>query len=110
MLKNRSIALGVILSLITLGIYPFFWLVKIGNDFCRANGRSTFGGLSLFLTIITCGLYAFIWVYKIALEIEKKGGNNEGALYIILLLFLTPGLTVCAALMQAQENQLEGFC
>lgn len=106
MLKNRSILIGILLNFITFGLYSFFWIIKISNDFARNNNKPTFGGFSLFLTIITFGLYAFIWVYKISQEIEFSGGNNEGVLYIILLIFLTPGLTICAALMQAQENQL----
>ena len=34
MIKNRNIALAVIFTLLTCGIYGLYWLVKLNNDMC----------------------------------------------------------------------------
>lgn len=104
MLLNRSIAWCIILSFLTCGIYPLFWMVGMNNEFARQNDEIPNGVMMIFLCFITCGIYYFIWNYKMGFEIEKAGGNNDGILYLILALF---GLgLISLALMQVQENHL----
>lgn len=103
-MKNRSIALCIILTIITCGIYSIFWNVNMANDFAVYNGKKPNGWMVILLSIITCGIYYLVWVYKMGEEIEKAGGKNEGVAYLLLTLF---GLGIVAmALIQYQENEL----
>lgn len=38
-MKNRNIALCIILTLVTCGIYSLFWNVNLNNDFAEHNGK-----------------------------------------------------------------------
>jgi hypothetical protein len=66
---NKGFWRTFFLSLITLGIYPF-WLIyalaKETNIVCKADGKHTRGMLGyLFLSLITFGIYAIVWSVKI---------------------------------------------
>lgn len=69
MIKKRSLVTMIILSVITLGIYGFYWihlLAKDVNAICAGDGKKT-GGLRAFLLlgILTFGIYDFIWWYML---------------------------------------------
>lgn len=65
MIKERSIVLYIILSIITCGIFGLYWFVCITEDTnAAADVAGTSGGLALLFTIITCGIYGFYWAYK----------------------------------------------
>lgn len=103
-MKNRNIALYIILTLVTCGIYSLFWNVNLNNDFAEHNGKEKNGWMIILLSIITCGIYYFVWIYRMGEEIEKAGGKNEGIVYLLLSLF---GFGIIAmALIQHQENEL----
>ena len=58
MVKQRSVGLCIVLSVITCGIYGLYWLVCLNNDANTVTGKpGTDGGMVLLLTIVTCGLY-----------------------------------------------------
>ena len=64
---NRSFIGLIILSIITLGIYPlFFWhgYVRDVNTICAGDGKNTRGILAvILLSIITLGIYGF-WLFN----------------------------------------------
>lgn len=73
MIKNRNIALAVIFSILTCGIYGLYWLVKLNNDMCALtpdDSYQTGGGMVLLLTIITCGIYGWFWAYKMGCKMD----------------------------------------
>lgn len=113
-MKERNIALCIIFSLITCGIYGLYWFVCLTNDslyVSKEKGAS--GGLALVFCIITLGIYALYWSYKMGdrIDIGKKmhnisGGSNNGILYLVLSIF---GLGIIAwALMQNELNKFAG--
>lgn len=110
MVKNRSIALCIIFSLITCGIYMLYWLVCLTNDTNQISGETgdTSGGMALLLTIITCGIYGFFWAYKRGEKIDKAKQNrgepasNGGVLYLILYIL---GCIIALALIQNEVNK-----
>ena len=57
-MKKRNIALCVILTIVTLGIYGIYWFIKMTNDINElANPeKKTSGGVSFLLTLITCNI------------------------------------------------------
>ena len=74
---DRSLVMYILLSLITCGIYPLYFIYKIADDvnaMCEGDGEKTSGLLKYFLlTIVTCGFYPFYWYYKIGNRIQKNG-------------------------------------
>ena len=73
---DRNLAVYIILSIVTCGIYSYYWIYKLAKDvnrMCDGDGSNT-GGLAAFilLSFITCGLYSFYWDYKI----QERMVNN----------------------------------
>ncbi len=64
-----------LLSILTLGIYPFYMISLISqsvNIACRKDGKRTWGGLSfLLLSIITLGVFAVVWHCKVINRMKR---------------------------------------
>lgn len=112
LVENRSIALAIILSIITCGIYGLFWYAFMTNDANKVSGEydSTSGGLTILYSLLTCGLYKIYWSYKVGKQLYNAGSNygkdisDNSILYLILSLF---GLSIISdALIQ---NDLNSF-
>ncbi|HBA68181.1 MAG TPA: hypothetical protein DCZ40_02335 [Lachnospiraceae bacterium] len=110
MIQQRNIAVCIILSIITCGIYGLYWFVCITNDTnTAANTEGTSGGVALILSIITCNIYGLYWAYKqeekidMARQNHGMPSNNSNILYLLLCLFVP---VVAWALMQ---NELNSF-
>lgn len=114
--EERNIALCVILSIITCGIYQIYWIYKMSEDLNVVSGRrnDTSGAMVIILWIITCGFYGWYWVYKAgeklqaAGQIQNKPIPNNGIIYLILCIFLGIGSIVSACLIQNELNNLRG--
>ena len=65
-MRERSIAVSIILSLVTCGFYGIYWFVVLTDDARIESGESntTSGLVSFLLTLVTCGIYGFYWAYK----------------------------------------------
>ena len=91
-MKKRNLALCVIFSIITFGIYGIYWFIKINNDANElANPpKKTSGGVAFLLTLITCGIYGIYWAYKMGKQLDsalmQRGmpAKNGAVLYLIL--------------------------
>lgn len=111
MIQKRSIAVCIILTFITCGIYGIYWMVCLNNDTNTAsNTFGTSGGMVVLLTLITCGIYGLYWAYKQGEKLDTAKRNrgiasgNSGILYLLLSLF---GLGIVAwGLMQNELNQM----
>ncbi len=65
MIQQRSVAVCIILTIVTCGIYGLYWFICLTNDANTAsNTFGTSGGMAILLTIVTCGIYSFYWAYK----------------------------------------------
>ena len=99
MIKNRSIATAIILSIITCGIYQIYWIAALQNEsleITKEDGPS--GGMVILLSIVTCGIYSIIWAYNFGERMDRiKGiqGANSGMVYLILAI-LGFGIVDCA--------------
>ena len=110
-MKQRNIAVCIILSLITCGIYGLYWFVVMTNDVnTLANPpQKTSGGVALLLTIITCNIYGLYWAYKMGGLLDSaqtqrgRPAENRAVLYLILQLFVP---IVTWALIQNSVNQM----
>ncbi|MBS6395693.1 MAG: DUF4234 domain-containing protein [Clostridiales bacterium] len=110
MIKERSVAMGIVLTLVTCGIYGLYWFVCLTEDTNTISGeQGTSGVLALVLTLVTCGIYGFFWAYKCGEKLDKAktdrgmAASNGGVLYLILYLF---GGIIAYALIQNELNKL----
>ena len=110
LLEKRDIALTIILSIVTCGIYGLYWFVKMTDEANRISGEDgTSGGMALLFGILTCGIYYFYWNYKMGQKLVTAGkthGKNiedNSVLYLVLSLF---GLSIVSyALIQNDLNK-----
>lgn len=107
MIENRSIALALILSIITCGIYSIYWMIKLNDEINQLSGetQATSGGMVFLLSLITCGIYGLYWMYKMGERCDRIKGTNgsSGILYLILSLFGFGIVSYC--LMQDTINK-----
>jgi hypothetical protein len=92
MIKERNIALAIIFSIVTCGIYGLYWFVMLTDETKEVvNDQKTASGvLALVLTIVTCNIYGWYWAYKLGERVDymkqSRGqqSSNTGILFIIL--------------------------
>ena len=108
MVKQRSVGLCIVLSVITCGIYGLYWLVCLNNDANTVTGKpGTDGGMVLLLTIVTCGLYGIYWAYKMGEKLDQaraEHGAPTGSLAILYLVLNLFGLSTKVRAMKMQEQ------
>ena len=111
-MNERNIAVAIILSIVTCGIYAIYWFIILTDDAIRYSDDKTMlsGGISFLLTFITCGIYGIYWAYRMGQIIEIAQTKNQvtprdnAVLYLILQLF---GLGIVNyALMQNDLNEI----
>ncbi len=108
------VGIGLILSLITCGIYYLFWQYKqmqVLNSFLQ---RNEFDFMTwLLLSIITCGLFAIYYEYKMAKGINTvqhmigQRVNEDLALLSVILAVLGVGIA-SVAIQQMDINNFYG--
>ncbi len=111
-IQPKNIAVCIILSFVTCGIYGIYWFIKLTDELnaLAEVEAPTSGGTAFLLTLITCNIYGFYWAYKQGEKVDyaKNKRNipsgNTPILYLLLDIF---GLAIVAyALMQNEINQL----
>ena len=113
-MKQRSIGMCILLTIVTCGIYGLYWFVCITDDTNEMSGENELagGGMALLLTLVTCGIYGWYWAYKMGEKVDiikNRGGmpsSNSGILFVFLQLF---GLGIIDyALAQDAINKYSG--
>lgn len=73
---DRGLFSYIILTIITCGIYGYYFLYKMASDVniaCEGDGETTAGLLQLIvLSFITCGIYSWIWYYKLGNRLSNN--------------------------------------
>ena len=112
MVKERNIALCIVLSLVTCGIYGIYWFICLTDETNNAsNSTGASGGMAFLFSIISCGIYMYYWMYKQGEKIDSAksargldSSGNSGIIYLVLALF---GLGIVSyAMMQNDLNKL----
>ncbi len=66
---DRGLVSYILLTLITCGIYGYYFIYKMAHDVnvaCEGDGESTSGLVAfILLSMVTCGIYAWYWYYKL---------------------------------------------
>lgn len=92
--RARNIAVCVILSIVTCGIYTIYWMIVLNDEVLEAlQEDGTSGGMVFLFTLITCGIYGLYWAYQMGQRIDRLNSrygrytDNSGLLYLLLYLF-----------------------
>lgn len=111
--QQKNIAVCIILSIVTCGIYGIIWFIDMVNNLNEASGNqnANSGGTVFLFGILTCGIYLFIWMYKAGEQVNIAKGSrglpvdsNSGVMYLLLTVF---GLGIVAyALIQSELNHI----
>ncbi len=109
---RRGIVIGILVSLITCGIYGLYWQYKqmaTLNAWLKRDAYSFW--LWFFLSIITCGIFGIYYEYKMANGINEVQADNDlvfdSNLPIICVLLAIVGIGVASlAIQQYQINRL----
>lgn len=112
-MKQRSVGIAILLSIITCGIYGIYWLIMLNDETNYVSGHQqdgTSGGVVFLLTLVTCGIYGYYWCYKQGEKLNEakmqRGivDSSASVLYLILSIF---GLSIVSyALMQSELNKM----
>lgn len=90
-IEPRSIAVAVILSIVTCGIYSIYWMIKLNDEVNELAGeyQATTGGMVFLFTLITCGIYGLYWLYKMGerCDMIKRTEGSSGILFLLLGIF-----------------------
>jgi hypothetical protein len=111
---TSNIALDVVLSFITCGIYYFFWQARQFRAVNHLLGQERYKfGLWFILTLVTCGLYNIYYEYYFAQGLteaqEKHGRQKSKDLPVLSLILTIIGLGVVAdAIQQSEINKFFG--
>ncbi len=103
-MKNRNIALSIVFSLISCGIYCLYWMYRliIESNELTGNTEDMSPVLVIVLGMVTCGIFWWIWLYKCGKRFDEKNGTNNAILFLILAIC---GLSIVdMALIQKEIN------
>ena len=112
-IQKKDIAMCIILSIVTCGIYGIIWFISLTDDVKKASEDQTLptGGTAFLLTLVTCGIYGIYWAYRIGQGINaaraKRGmavNDSNPILYLVLELFGLAIVTYCLA-----QNELNSM-
>lgn len=93
-IKQRSIIMAILLTIITCGIYGIYWFVVMTDDVATISHDESLSGVkSLVFAIITCGIYYYYWNYKMGQRLAEAKyqreaySDDKGVLFLILAIF-----------------------
>ncbi len=100
--EDRSLIMYILLSIVTCGIYSYYFLYSIAQDanvVCADDGKKT-SGLAAFilLSIVTCGIYAWIWYYSLGNRLSENApryGLNFSENGTTVLMWMIFGSFLC---------------
>ncbi len=99
---DRSLLVYILLSFVTCGIYPLYFIYRLAQDVnvaCEGDGEETPGLVALvLLSIITCGIYSWYWYYKVGNRLANNA-ERYGLLFqengTTILLWCLFGVVLC---------------
>lgn len=109
---ERNLAIAIVLTLITCGLYALYWMYTLTEDSNKISGEPnpTSGGMVILLGIVTCGIYSLYWIYKRGEIVDRynlQRGLPDGNNAIIYLLLSVFGFGIVSyALLQNELNKI----
>jgi len=104
-MKQRSIGMMILLTIITFGLYMMYWTCSFQNQLKKQTGKG-FGGLGhLIMIYVTFGIYYIYWQYAAGARLAQLGAKDNSTIYLVLVFIMLSWLN--PFLMQSQANQLQ---
>lgn len=111
-IEKREIALAILFSFLTCGIYMLYWLYKVSEETrLLTNDTNGSAGMDLVLEIVTFGLYGYFVLYQCGkrmyqLELETNPQASDDSIMITIVgLF---GWMIGLAILQSKINAYVG--
>lgn len=103
--ETRSIALWVVISILTCGIGEYIWFGFLTDDVNTVirDDWDTSGWTAVLLSIITCNIYMVYAIYKLSSKLDDGKDSSFGVLNLIVSLFIP---LISIALIQDKFNKL----
>lgn len=113
--KEKSIGLCVVLSLVTCGIYSIYWLYTIAhdlNDLCESQNQEKGAepGLVVILSIVTCGIYLLYYLWKagkMVSSLTRSNGHHPSDDSIVLMVLSILQLSLVSYCIL--QSHIKGF-
>ena len=110
-IEERNLALAIVLTLVTCGIYGLYWIYMMTEEMKMASGDESLNGiLACLLPIVTCNIYGLYWAYKVGKDVPAAKasvgltGEDKSVLFLVLDLV---GLSIVTyALLQCELNDI----
>lgn len=113
--KEKSIGLCVVLSLVTCGLYGLYWLYSIAkdlNELCASQNqeKGPDAGLVVVLSIVTCGIYLLYYFWKAGKMVSSLTYENgthpsdDGIVLMVLSFFKLSIVSYCIL-----QSNINGF-
>lgn len=111
--KEKSIGLCVVLSIVTCGIYGIYWLYTIAhdlNDLCESQNQEKGAepGLVVVLGIVTCGIYSLYYLWKagkMVSSLTRSNGQHPSDDSIVLMVLALLQLSLVSyCILQSHIN------
>ena len=87
---ERSIALYIILSLLTCGLFSIYWFIVLAGDIRTLRGTSDPNGVfDYIIGFLTCGIYLLVCYYRYSqyiVEIQQKMRRQINDISVIALI------------------------
>ncbi|WP_081675176.1 MULTISPECIES: DUF4234 domain-containing protein [unclassified Butyrivibrio] len=111
-ITGRSIALAIIFSLITCGIYNIYWFIVLTDEtnvLCNRQ-HETSGVVAFLLSIVTCGIYSWYWAFKLGEKVDQIKGEQSSSNSILFIILQLIGLgLVVEAIAQDAINKAVNY-
>lgn len=115
MIQRREFWMVLLLTIVTCGIYHYFYLYQMTKDIntmAGNDGKTVDPTLAVILSIVTCGIYDIWWYYQMGNRMQTMGTVNaipveeNGTTYLLwyLLGFVVCGLGIWVAMYLFIKN------
>lgn len=116
--EDRSLGMYILLSILTCGIYPYYFWYKAAEDantICCGDGEETTGGATLVLLFLFCGIYQYYWLYKLGDRLQRNAkrygmefqeSGTTVLLWLVLGMFIVIGPFISWYILIKNMNSL----
>jgi hypothetical protein len=114
-MTRRDLLVVALLTIVTCGLYSFYWSYKTTDELKSVTGKELNPGLELLLSIITCGIFSIYIHYRNAQLVTERmkalsGSYDDKAALVLGLdvasLFLGVTYLVAMLILQDELNKL----
>jgi hypothetical protein len=110
--QERNSALVLVLSIVTCGIYYFYWIYATSSELADHTGdRSINPTVDVLLCVVTCGLWGMFVQYRNAQKVhgvlvahDPYAKDQSQTILILSLVSFIVGVTGLVAMFMTQEE------